>query len=50
MYGPRMAATLDEQFELDLAKAQRVDPRTWASRPLYRRLMEQTVKLFSPVL
>lgn len=50
MYGPRMALRLDDQFEHDLAKAQRIDPAIWARRPLRRRLLEQTVKLFSPVL
>lgn len=50
MYGPKMASRLDEQFELDLAKATRIELATWVQRSLRERLLEQTAKLFSPVL
>jgi cardiolipin synthase len=48
--GARTAQQLEEQFEDDLQHSTRIDLETFRKRPLARKISEQVLKLFSPVL
>lgn len=50
LYGPKMAAQLEEQFADDLHQSERIDPVKFRSRGHFSKLAEQVLKLFSPVL
>jgi cardiolipin synthase len=50
LYGPKPAGQLEEQFADDLRKSVRVELAEFRRRPHYRKLFEQVLKLFSPVL
>lgn len=49
-YDSKTATQLEEQFESDLAKAKRIDPRAWSNRPERYVLAENICRLFAPVL
>lgn len=50
LYGSKVAGQLEEQFDIDLQRATRIDPARWLRRGIHRRLGEQFLQLFSPVL
>jgi cardiolipin synthase len=49
-YGPRMAAEIEEMFQVDLSRSRPLDLAHWSRRPMLRRLAENTCRLLSPVL
>lgn len=48
--GPQVALQLEEQFDDDLQHAVRVELNEFRRRPLRQRIVEQMLKLFSPIL
>ena len=50
LYGPKIAAQLEEQFADDLEQSDRVDLCSFRRRSRIAKLSEQVLKLFSPVL
>lgn len=50
VYGTEMALSLESAFAKDLASAQKIIPTEWQNRGLRSRLVENSLKLFSPVL
>ncbi len=50
LYGPKPAERLENNFTADLKHAQRIEPATWSQRSSGKRLAEQFLRLFSPVL
>jgi cardiolipin synthase len=50
LYGPKLAAQLEEQFADDFEFSERIDPVVFRRRSRFLKLSEQVLKLFSPVL
>jgi cardiolipin synthase len=50
LYGPKLAAQLEEQFADDFEFSERIDPVVFRRRSRVLKLSEQVLKLFSPVL
>ncbi len=44
-----VAAQLERQFDADVADSIPIDPATWAERPLWRSLAENTFRMFGPL-
>jgi cardiolipin synthase len=50
VYDNKLAKQLRKAFNDDLEHATRVNPKTWAKRPLYKQLPERITRLLSPLL
>lgn len=50
VYNEGIATRLSEQFDTDLGFAEALDLASWKKRPLYQRLIEKTLHLFSPLM
>jgi cardiolipin synthase len=49
-YGPSMIQHIEQIFQHDLTRSNRLDPAQWSQRWIGRRLMENTCRLLSPML
>ena len=50
IHSPDRVAELERQYQEDLRQSIRLDQETFAARPYLSRLLENTSRLFSPVL
>ncbi len=50
IYQPEFAAALRELQQTYIAQSVRLEPAAWAARPFRERLLENTLRLFSPLL
>ncbi len=50
VYDDEIANELTRVFYEDLKDAEKIDPEKWINRPVYKRLMEKTARLVSPLL
>ncbi len=50
IYDSDFACELRDVFYQDLEYADRVDPEAWYARPLYKKMLEKTARLVSPLL
>jgi cardiolipin synthase len=50
MYDDQLACELEKQFESDIRRATRVDPKQWANRSVWNVFGERLCWLFAPVL
>lgn len=48
LFDPDITRTLDEHFDEDLAKSERLDPSRWRRRGPAQRALEQTVRIIEP--
>jgi phosphatidylserine/phosphatidylglycerophosphate/cardiolipin synthase-like enzyme len=50
IYQPEFAAALRELQQTYIAQSVRLEPAAWEARPFRERLLENTLRLFSPLL
>jgi cardiolipin synthase len=50
IYNPEVCKQLKKQFNTDLSEAEELTLSRWEKRPITKRIIESTARLFAPVL
>jgi len=50
VYDSETAKQLGNVFYEDLKNAERIDAAVWSNRSIYRKILEKTIRLVSPML